>query len=140
VPFGIQSLTSVETHDGTDWATVTATDLVSRPRAYEPRIDPNQPTTMLMFKDDVSGSLSSFPTGYEDIRITGTLGWPEPPAKLGEIADTMVIRMYQARQTGQRDFVGNDEEGNPIISRFLSGEDKRVLATFRYQITPPAVA
>lgn len=136
VPFGIQSLTSVETYDGT-WATVTPTDLVSRPRVHDPRIDPNQPTTMLMFKDDVDGS---FPTGYEDVRIIGTLGWPEPPAKLGEIADTLVVKMYQARQTGQRDFVGTDEEGNPLISRFLSGEDKRVLATFGYQISAPRVA
>jgi len=136
VPFGIQTLTSVEVQatTGASWETVTATDLMSRPRAYEPRIDPDQPTTLLMFKDVVTGSWSSFPPGNENVRITGVLGWSAPPAKLAEMADTLVIRMYQARQTGQRDYVGSDEEGNPIISRFMSGEDRRVLRTFRYEV------
>lgn len=134
VPYGIRTLTSVEFSTGGTWATVTAADIVSSPRAYEPRVDPNQPTTLLKFKDTVSGSYSAFPDGTENVRITGTFGWSEPPAKVGEIADTLVVRMYQARQTGQRDYVGSDEEGNPIISRFLSGEDRRVLRTFRYEI------
>jgi hypothetical protein len=89
-----------------------------------------------MFKDIVTGSHSSFPFGYENVRITGNpLGWPAPPKKLGEIADTLVIRMYQARQTGQRDMVGSDEEGNPIISRLLSAEDRRAMHTFRREIS-----
>lgn len=136
VPFGIQSLTSVEVQasTGASWETVTAADLVSLPRAHEPRVDPNQPTTMLMFKDVVSGSYSQFPSGVSNVRVTGTLGWAAPPQKLGEIADTIVIRMFQARMTGQRDYVGNDEEGNPIISRFLSGDDYRYLRTLRHEV------
>jgi len=136
VPFGIQTLTSVEVQPttGASWATVTAGDLISRPRAHEPRVDPSQPTTMLMFKDVTSGSYLSFPYGYDNVRITGTLGWSAPPAKVGEVADTLVIRLYQARQTGQRDYVGNDDEGNPVVSRFISGEDRRLLRTFRHEI------
>jgi hypothetical protein len=136
VPFGIQSLTSVEVqpYTGADFATVTATDLVSSPREWEPKIDPNQPTTMLMFKDVVSGTYSSFPSGVGNVRITGTLGWSEPPAKLGEIADTVVIRMYHAAQTGQRDYIGTDEDGNAIISRFLSAADYRTLDRFHSEV------
>jgi len=136
VPYGIQTLTSVEVQasTGASWDTVTAADLVSLPRAHEPRVDPNQPTTMLMFKDVVAGNYARFPVGVANVRITGTLGWSAPPQKLGEIADTLVVRMFQARMTGQRDFVGADDEGNPIISRFLSGDDYRYLRTFRHEI------
>lgn len=136
IPFGIQTLTSVEVQPSTGgaWETVTAADLMSLPRAYEPRIDPNQPTTSLMFKDIVSGSWTSFPYGHENVRVTGTLGWSQPPQKVAEIADTLVVKMFQARMTGQRDYVGSDEEGNPVVSRYLSGGDRRILDAFRWEI------
>ena len=136
VPFGIQTLTTVEVQPSTggSWEEVTSTDLMSLPRVYEPRIDQNQPTTALAFKDVVTGSWSAFPYGYENVRITGELGWSQPPAKVCEIADTLVIKMFQSRMTGQRDYVGNDEEGNPIISRYLSGADRRILDAFRWEI------
>jgi hypothetical protein len=136
IPFGIQSLTSVEVQatTGGDWETVPATDLIRLPRVYEPRLDPNQPITGLRFKDVTTGTWTAFPYGYENVRITGTLGWPEPPRKITEIADTLVVRMFQARMTGQRDYVGSDEEGNPIVSRYLSGGDRRMLDAFRWEI------
>lgn len=133
VPFGIQELTTVEVYDGASWVEVTD-DLLASPREWEPRLDPNQPTTVLRFKSTVAGSYTSFPDGNGDVRITGTLGWPAPPQKVGEIGDTLVIRMFQARMTGQRDFIGTDEEGNPVVSRFLSAADHRVLDSFRFAV------
>lgn len=137
IPFGFQSLTSLEVQSSTGaaWETVTAADLYFGPRTGEPRVDPNQPYTWLGFKDVVTGNWSYFPGGIENIRLTGVLGWPAPPEKLGEIADTIVVKMYQARQTGQRDYVGNDDEGNPIVSRYLAAEDHRVITTFWGEIS-----
>lgn len=137
VPYGFRSLSSteVQAYTGASWETVTAGDVYYGPRTGEPKADPNQPYTWLAFKDVVTGNWSSFPEGIDNIRLTGALGWSAPPAKLGEIADTIVVKMFQARQTGQRDYVGSDEEGNPIISRYLSAEDHRVIGTFWGEIS-----
>jgi len=137
IPFGIQSLTTIEVQPttGDSFVTVTAADVVSGPREWEPRIDPDQPTTWLMFKDVVSGDHSRFPEGVGNVRITGTLGWSTPPARLGELADTMVIRMYHAAQSGQRDLVGNDEDGMPLVSRFISSADEKILRMFKAEIS-----
>jgi len=137
VPFGIQSLTSIEVQPttGDTFETVTAADVVSGPRTWESRVDPNQPFTWLMFKDIVTGDWSAFPSGVENVRITGTLGWSEPPNRLGELADTMVIRMFHAAASGQRDLVGNDDEGLPLVSRFISPADHQVLRTFWGEIS-----
>ncbi len=137
VPFGIQSLTSVTVAPATgDTAeTVTAADLISGPRVFESRLDPNQPFTTLTFKDVVAGDWNHFPAGVGNVVITGTLGWSEPPNRLGELADTAVIRMYQAAATGQRDLLGEDSEGLPLISRFISAADHQVLRTFWGEIS-----
>ena len=137
VPYGIQSLTSVTvaSSTGATAETVTAADLISGPRAFEPRLDPNQPTTTLTFKDVVAGDWDHFPAGVGNVVITGTLGWSAPPVRLGELADTMVIRMFHAAQTGQRDLIGNDEEGLPLVSRFISSADHGVLRTFWGEIS-----
>lgn len=138
VPFGIQSLTSVEVQPATGdtFETVTAADIVSRPREWEPRLDPNQPTTLLMMKDVVDGTWTAWPEGVGNVRITGTLGWSEPPNVIGEIADTLVIRMFHAATSGQRDLVGFDpESGDQIVSRFLSPRDNGVIRTFRAELS-----
>jgi len=137
VPFGIQSLTSIQVQPttGATFETVTAADVVSGPREWEPKIDANQPYTWLMFKDIVTGSHTSFPEGIGNVRITGTLGWSEPPNRLGELADTMVIRMFHAAQSGQRDVIGTDEEGEPVVSRFISSTDERVLRMFKAEVS-----
>ncbi len=137
IPFGIQTLTSVTVapQTGGTAETITAADLISGPRFYESRLDPNQPITTLTFKDVVAGNWNSFPSGVSNIVITGTLGWSEPPNRLGELADTMVIRMGHASQSGQRDLVGTDQDGLPLVSRFISSADHQVLRTFWGEIS-----
>ena len=137
IPFGIQTLTSVTVAPVTGGTaeTITAADLISGPRVFDPRVDSDQPITTLTFKDVVAGDWDHFPAGVENVVITGTLGWSEPPNALGEAADTMVIRMTQASATGQRDLVGNDAEGLPVISRFLSSIDNNKIRTFWGEIS-----
>ena len=138
VPLGIQSLTSVQVAPETSgtFETVTAGDIISGPRSWEPKADPNQPTTWLQLKDVLDGNWGTWPSGYENVRIAGTLGWSEPPGVIAELADTLVIRMFLARQSGQRDLVGSDELGNPMVSRFVSSVDEGKLKSFRGLLGP----
>jgi hypothetical protein len=48
-------------------------------------------------------------------------------------AIAIAVRSWHGRQSGHTDIVGNDQlTGSPIVSRFVSAEDRRTLE--RYQI------
>lgn len=138
VPFGIQSLSTLQVRPQTGGSLVSmpTTDVVAGPRAWEPRVDPDQPYTWLEVKDVTTGSYPYFPSGYENVRITGTLGWLNPPSAIGEVGDTLVVKMFQARQSGQRDMVGSDEFGGALVSRFVSLADENKIRQFMNLVSP----
>lgn len=140
VLFGLNSLTTLEvaTQTGADWQTVAATDYFLRPLAIMRR--PGWPATHIVMSDVPKGSVSRFYAGFGNVRLSGSAGfagWPAIPNDLVDVANTVVVRAWAARQSGQADIIGNDETGAPLVSRFLSLRDRATLR--RYDAHPRVV-
>lgn len=131
IPRGVRSLSLLETaaSTGSSFSTVTAGDYFLRPTAQERT--PGWPATELWLSD-VSGSLSTFPSGYDNVRLTGTFGFASVPLRVEEVALNLVVRMYASRQAGQADLIGaGSDGGSPMVSTFLSRRDRDTLDMFR---------
>ncbi|MBX3031915.1 MAG: phage gp6-like head-tail connector protein [Chloroflexi bacterium] len=127
VPGGIRSAPSlVETRasTGDSWTTLTATILL-RPKAWE--VPPGSPHTSLVL---ASGT---WPCGPDTVRVTSSaFGWSAPPPDLVDVAETLAVRAWNARLTGQRDVLGSDALGNPMVSRFVSTRDLDTCDRYRW--------
>lgn len=128
---GIRSITSITVAPSTGATGVAGTvaDFVILPRTQNRR--PGWPGFEVRIKDAVTGAVSVFGRGYGDIVIVGDFGWEAIPDSLKELAETLVIRMWHSRSTGQADIVGSEANGEPIVSRFLSTRDRMLLKSFR---------
>lgn len=128
IPGGIRTATAMSVGSGTG-ATQTAAataDWYLGPRAWEK--PGNAPYAYIQFYDRTTGNWSAFPDGYANVTVTGSFGWSAVPADLEELATRLAVKMFQARQSGQRDIVGTDEMGQPVVSRFLTSlDDKRLV-------------
>lgn len=87
--------------------------------------------------DIPAGSFSRFPEGRANVRITGTAGWAAIPDDLTQLAIALAQRAWNARQAGYQNVEGVDEQGKPIIARFLSLPDYKTLR--RYTVMQPQV-
>jgi len=131
IPRGVRSLSLVETAatTGAAFTTVTATDYFLRPTTQERT--PGWPATELWLSD-VAASLSTFPRGFANVRLTGTFGFSPIPRRIEEVALNLVVRMYASRQAGGNDLIGSGGEGGmPLVSAFLSKRDRDTLDSFR---------
>lgn len=128
---GIRTITTITVapSTGSDAVTGTVADFVVLPRTQNRR--PGWPGFEIRIKDAVTGSVSIFGFGYSDIVVTGDFGWSAIPTELTEVAETIAVRAWHARQTGQADIVGTDETGQPVVSRYVSPRDKATLRAFR---------
>lgn len=135
VPGGIRTLTQVEVKysTGESWVTVTSGDVVLRPHVT--RLQPGQPYMYAEFIDNHSGGVNRFYPGYDNIRLTGTFGFAVIPPTLTEVADMLVVRMYQNKRTGQTDVVGADPFGNPVVTRFMSKPDWDKIDYYRFLLS-----
>ena len=93
--------------------------------------DPGWPATRIELSDAASGGYWYFPCGYDTVRLRAVTGWPAIPDDIIDVACTMVVRAWHARQSGQTDIVGNDETGAPVVSRYISGRDRETLKKYR---------
>ena len=128
---GIRTITSITVAPSTGATPVsgTATDFVILPRSQNRR--PGWPGFEVRIKDTVTGPVSTFGRGYGDIVLVGDLGWEAIPDSLKELAETLVVRMWHGRATGQADIVGSEANGEPIVTRYLSTRDRMLLKSFR---------
>ncbi len=128
---GIRTITSITVAPSTGSTAVTGTvaDFVILPRVQNRK--PDWPGFEVRIKDAVTGSVSIFGHGYGDIVIVGDFGWAAIPPALTELAEVLAVRTWHARKAGQADVVGSDANGEPIVSRFLSMKDRRLLQSFR---------
>jgi hypothetical protein len=128
---GIRSITSITVAPSTGATAVTGTvaDFVILPRSQNRRAD--WPGFLVRVKDSVTGSVSKFGHGYGDIVIVGDFGWAAIPPAITEIAETIAVRTWHARQAGQADVVGSEMNGEPVVSRYVSRKDKDTLRAFR---------
>lgn len=133
VPGGIRTLTTVEikllTSDST-WLTVTSGDVVLRPHVS--RLPPGCPYLYVQWLDYPTGSYDRFTHGYNNLRLTGTFGWASVPDDLVELADSLVVRTFQTKRSGQADTYGQDALGNPVVSRFMSRLDYEKIDYYRF--------
>jgi hypothetical protein len=124
---------AVASQTGGSYSVVPATDYFLRPSALER--EPGWPATRIELSDYPTGGYSYFPPGYDTVRLKAVIGWPAIPDEITDVALTMVVRSWHARQSGQTDIVGNDETGAPIVSRYISGRDRETLK--RYRVVAP---
>lgn len=116
---------------GSTYTALAATDYFLRPLVQDR--DPGWPATRIELSDMPGGGYRYFPSGYETVRVKAICGWSAIPDDLVDVAITMAVRAWHARQSGQTDIVGNDETGAPIVSR--SGRDRETLK--RYRVAAP---
>jgi hypothetical protein len=115
---------AVATQTGGTYTVIPATDYFLRPLPQDR--DPGWPATRI--------ELSDWPS-YNTVRVKAVTGWPAIPDEITDVALTMVVRAWHARQGGQTDIVGTDETGAPVVSRYLSGRDRETLK--RYRVAHP---
>lgn len=128
IPEGIRSVTTlyIAAYTDADYTLIAAGDYYLRPL----RPMPGWPYTEIRLSDRPAGSYSEYPVGYETVKVTGLFGWAAIPDDVAEVAVTIAIRAWAARQAGQSDIVGTDEFGRPIISRYVSGRDRDTLRRY----------
>jgi hypothetical protein len=124
---------AVASMTGGTYSVLVATDYFLRPLAQDR--DPGWPATRIEISDYPAGGYWYFPHGYETVRLKAVRGWAAIPDDIVDVALTMAVRAWHARQSGQTDIVGNDETGAPIVSRYLSARDRETLR--RYRVMQP---
>ena len=123
---------AVASQTGGSYTVLPITDYFLRPLPQDR--DPGWPATRIELSDYPTGGFWYFWPGYNVVRMKAVLGWPAIPDDITDLALTMAVRAWHARQSGQTDIVGSDETGAPIVSRFLSSRDVQTLK--RYRVTP----
>lgn len=128
IPRGIRSVTLLEVapYTGGTFTTTPSTDYFLQPSPQQR--DPGWPATEL-WMTNIPSSNNPFPyfaDGWQNIRITGSFGWPAIPPNVSAIAEAAVVRAWRAKQTGQADIVGTSEFGARIL-RFISPEERERL-------------
>lgn len=123
------SLVEVAPYTGASFETVASTDYFLR---Y--RLSMTGPFQRLVFSDRPAGGYRVWPLGYSTVRLTGTAGWLAIPDDITELALNVAHRAWNARQAGQQNVTGTDEQGRPYVSRYLDGRDKDVLRRYALEM------
>lgn len=136
VPIGIVSLSSLEVAPtwnaaSTNWALIPSTDRLLRPSSLDR--EPGWPATEIHLSPIPSvGNTYPYFASYDAIaRAVGTFGWPAIPDEITDCAETVAVRAYQARRTGQSDSQGTTDTGVTLISRILAAEWRDVLNRYK---------
>lgn len=131
---GVRSITSLSVGDytGDTKDAVHANDRFLEPKTHE---RPNGwPAEFIVLSDRPASSSvlrRTFPVGKENIELICTAGWAAISDDVTEAALTTAVRAWGSRQNGQADIVGDDSNGEPLISRFVSGFHKGVIRAYR---------
>jgi hypothetical protein len=132
---GIRAATLVEVcpYTGGTFETIASTDYFLRDKGE----GSGGPYRYLVFSDKPAGTYTKWPKGFATVRVTGTAGWAAIPDDLTQLALAVVQRAWNARQTGYQNIDGVDEQGRPIVGRFLQLPDYKTLR--RYTVKQPQV-
>lgn len=134
-PRGVRSISSLEVaaYTGSTYVTVPSTDYFLRPTAN--LRTPGWPAFEIWMTDipAAANSLPTFEGGFDTIRMTADIGWAQMPVDVREVAEVTVVRAWQARQAGQTDEAGTDENGTVTVSRHLSARDMQTLMRYRWR-------
>lgn len=127
---GVRSISTLEIaqYTGAAYETVAVGDYFLRAQHM-----PGAPFDWLYLSDRPAGSYYTFPKGFATVRVTALAGWAAIPDEITDLALTLAIRLWHARESGQQDVTGTTEMGDRIVSRFISGRDRDTLR--RYTLT-----
>lgn len=126
-PGGFRTVTKVEIADytGAAYTELASTDYFLRGKSH-----PAAPFDWLYLSDRSSSGDYTFPRGFATVKVTGTIGWAAIPDDIIDVALTVAVRAWHARQSGQLDIVGTDEMGERLVSRFIAARDKQTLRAY----------
>src|SRR5688500_7343336 len=124
---GMRAVTLVEFAPETNgtFETIATTDYVLRGRKGM-----TGPYQWLLVADLPVGSYSTYPEGNANVRVTGTAGWSAIPDDLTEAALSIAANAWMARQMGNRDVIGQDAAGMPVVGDYVSGRARQVLKAY----------
>lgn len=124
---GIRAITALELayYTGAAYTSIATTEAFLRQR-----VGMTGPYERLEFTDLPTAGFSCFPRGFSTVKITATAGWAAIPDDITDVALTAATRAWFARQNGQQDIVGSDENGAPLVSRFFSARDLGTLRAY----------
>jgi hypothetical protein len=127
---GVRVVSTLECayYTGGSYTTLPSTDYFLRPEAD--RVTPAEPYTSIELSNLPTGGFSVFPRGYNTVRVTATWGPAAIPDDIAEVAVTIAMRAWFARQAGQQDIIGSDEMGRPLVSRYIAGRDRDTLRRY----------
>lgn len=118
------TLVEVQSATGAGYTTVAAGDYFLRGQAGM-----TGPYRWLVMSDLPAGGYA-WPDGYATVRITATAGWTAIPDDLTQLALAIAQRAWNARQSGMQNVEAVDENGRPVVARFLSLPDWRTLKRY----------
>jgi hypothetical protein len=128
---GVQGVTTLEVADRTGGTFATVTDFKLRPASHE---RPTGWPAWHVILTDLAPV--TFTQGYDTVRITPSGGWDfaAVPPKLSRIADTIGVKMFQSRQTGETMVVGSNDFGQAVVARFVDPDDREYLDHLAYTV------
>jgi hypothetical protein len=127
-PGGLRTIATLGVSDytGADYTTLAATDYFLRGKSQ-----PSAPFDWLYLSDWPAGSYYTFPKGFNTVKVTSTgAGWAAIPDDVIDVAETLVIKLWHARETGYSGVVGTDETGATVVSRMLDMRDRYTLRAY----------
>ena len=129
---GIRTVTTLKlaSATGESYTTIASTDFYLRPPTQD-RTN-GAPATRIHISDVPAGGFTNAELGFDTAEVAGDYGWDAIPDELKDVAETAVVRAFSARAGGQSDLIGNDETGQPLVSRFLSGDHRRTIESYRW--------
>lgn len=131
VPGGVRSITTLKyrTVEGGTLNTITSTDYVLRPKAWD-LLDGLAYDRIELIS--APASITTFYPGRDMVEITSsTFGPASPPPALRAIADTVGWWRYQSRAAGMGGVVGSIDTGELILNSVLTPTDWRMIKLYR---------
>lgn len=128
---GILTLTQVRIADYTGGTLNTGSlaDFIPGPPAHSRR--PDQPALYIDISDTPDGNYPWFPPGLQNVELTGTFGYAAVPYDVWDVATSLAVRQFQARQSGQRGAVNVGIDSFQSAYPFLTRADLSILDTYR---------
>jgi len=138
-PKGIRAVTALSIGDttGDTLDAVNASDILLRPLVQD---RDNGWPAMYLYLSDVPVSTVArkrFPKGRANVSMTCTAGWAAIPDEITDVALAIAQRAWNNLKSGLQDAQGLDEQGRPVVARYVSGRDREVLR--RYTLREPQV-
>lgn len=131
---GVRAITSVKLSGGTGQALqlVPVTEYLILPRSQD-RVSGWPGTRVHLHNGGGTSPFSVVSAGFGTSEVVMTSGFDAMPDEIVELAETAVVRAWHGRQAGQADIIGSDEEGAPIVSRFVSAKDRETLNNYTWR-------